>query len=364
MPEFIPGLQLSEHYYQEAVKPILEAIFPQLVYSAALIGPGSEVLGYDTPQSMDHNWGPKVLLFVKAADHERYQQAIREVLSQHLPYEIRGVSTNFESPDINGVQSLEKIDAGPVNHFVSVHTIQAYFEQALGVNPYQDIQTLAWLAIPEQKLLEVTAGKVFFDGLNELALVRQKFSYYPHDIWLYLLAAQWGRIAQEEAFMGRCGDVGDELGSQLVAARLIRELMRLCFFMEKRYAPYTKWFGTAFSNLKSASDLAPLLREVLLAHNWREREEYLSRAYEKVAHLHNQLGVTEPLAPHVSHYYERPYLVIHAERYVDAIMAQIQDPTVKNIPHAIGSINQVVDSTDVLTNPSLTKKWQALFLEE
>ena len=34
MPEFIPGLQLSELYYQEAVEPILEAVFPQLVYSA------------------------------------------------------------------------------------------------------------------------------------------------------------------------------------------------------------------------------------------------------------------------------------------------------------------------------------------
>jgi hypothetical protein len=75
-----------------------------------------------------------------------------------------------------GVQSLEMIDADPVNYLVSVHTIQAYFEQALGVNPYQDIQTLAWLTIPEQKLLEVTAGKDFFEGLNELTQVQQKFS--------------------------------------------------------------------------------------------------------------------------------------------------------------------------------------------
>lgn len=103
---------------------------------------------------------------------------------------------------------------------------------------------------------------------------------------------------------------------------------------------------------------------MLLAHTWKEREAYLSKAYERVAHLHNQSGITEPLATRVSHDYERPYLVIHGERFVDIILAQIQDPTVKNIPHAIGSINQLVDSTDLLTNPSLTKKWQALFLEE
>jgi hypothetical protein len=52
--------------------------------------------------------------------------------------------------------------------------------------------------------------------------------------------------------MARCGDVGDELGSRLVAARLIEELMRLCFLMEKQYWPYAKWFGTAFSKLACA----------------------------------------------------------------------------------------------------------------
>ena len=65
MLEFIPGLQLSELYYQEAVKHILQAVFPHLDYSAALIGPGSEVLGMIPQQSMDHNWRPKVLVLVR-----------------------------------------------------------------------------------------------------------------------------------------------------------------------------------------------------------------------------------------------------------------------------------------------------------
>lgn len=54
MPDFIPGLQLSEAFYREAVRPILDAAFPGLVYAAALIGNGSDVLGYDTPRSTDH----------------------------------------------------------------------------------------------------------------------------------------------------------------------------------------------------------------------------------------------------------------------------------------------------------------------
>jgi len=32
--------------------------------------------------------------------------------------------------------------------------------------------------------------------------VRRKFSYYPDDVWLYLLACQWKKISDEEVFVG------------------------------------------------------------------------------------------------------------------------------------------------------------------
>lgn len=45
---FMKGLELSEALYQDAVKPILEEHYPKLRYSAAHIGRGSDVLGFDT----------------------------------------------------------------------------------------------------------------------------------------------------------------------------------------------------------------------------------------------------------------------------------------------------------------------------
>jgi hypothetical protein len=137
--------------------------------------------------------------------------------------------------------------------------------------------------------------------------------------------------------------------------------MRLCFLMEKTYAPYTKWFGTAFAGLKSSSGLTPLLREVLVAQEWKEREKYLAKAYEVVARLHNQLGITEPVEAEVSQFYGRPYMVIHGDRFADAIMAKIKDESVKSIKVSIGSVNQFVDSTDILSRPSLTKKLKSVF---
>ena len=55
MTAFIPGLELSRLFYQEAVRPILDAVFPGLPHSAALLGRGSEVLGFDDAMSTDHN---------------------------------------------------------------------------------------------------------------------------------------------------------------------------------------------------------------------------------------------------------------------------------------------------------------------
>ena len=96
---FLPGLQLCEKYYQQAVRPLLDSHFPGLPHSAALIGPGSEVLGFDDPMSTDHDWGPRVLLFLHENDQARQAAAIHQMLANHLPHEFHGYPTNFSAPD-------------------------------------------------------------------------------------------------------------------------------------------------------------------------------------------------------------------------------------------------------------------------
>lgn len=79
MTEFIPGLELSKSFYKEAVKPILETQFSGLRYSAASIGYGSDVLGFDTPVSTDHEWGPRLLLFLSEEDFELFIKWTRTI---------------------------------------------------------------------------------------------------------------------------------------------------------------------------------------------------------------------------------------------------------------------------------------------
>ena len=351
MPEFIPGLELSRLFYAEVVRPLLQAHFPTLTYSVALIGSGSEVLGYDTPISTDHHWGPRLMLFLAPQDYDQLHGAITETLSAHLPYTFRGYSTNFGEPDNIGVRLPREITSGRVAHRVEPMTVGGFFTYYLGIDPRSQFGVVDWLSLPEQKLLTVTAGAVYHDGLGDLGQIRQTLAYYPHDLWLYLLACQWSRIAQEEAFVGRAGDVGDELGSQVIAARLVRDIMKLCFMLEKRYAPYSKWFGTAFDRLKAAHALTPIFRSVLLASTWPEREAHLADAYRIVATLHNALGLTPPLPTEVSPYYGRPYRVLRAEFFAEALSAAIREPEVKRLPLGVGAVDHWVDSTDVLSRP-------------
>ncbi len=88
-------------------------------------------------------------------------------------------------------------------------------QEQLGFDPRDPISVEDWLAVPWQRLAEFTGGDVFHDGLGELGPARRRLRWYPADVWRYVLACQWTRIAQEESFPGRAGEVGDDLGSVL-----------------------------------------------------------------------------------------------------------------------------------------------------
>mgnify|MGYP000461290633 CR=1 FL=1 len=49
MPDFIPGLELSEAFFREGIQPLMAAHFPALAYSAARLDWGSDVLVLTRP---------------------------------------------------------------------------------------------------------------------------------------------------------------------------------------------------------------------------------------------------------------------------------------------------------------------------
>jgi hypothetical protein len=325
---FVPGRELSRAFYSEIVQPLIG----EVPHGAALIGPGSEVLAFDTERSADHDWGPRVLVFVEPS----LVSGLAARLDGGLPERFRGYPTAFGS------------DRHPVHHGVVVTGFGSWARAQLGFDPRGEITTADWLGVSWQRLAEVTSGEVFHDGLGELGRARANLRWYPGDVWRYVLACQWRRVAQMESFPGRCGEVGDDLGSVVVTARLVEDLMRLCLLMRRRYPPYAKWLGSAFARMSGAAELGEMFASALSARGWREREEHLCHAYERVAALHNRLAFTEPLDVSVRTYFDRPFRVIGGDRFADALLATV-GPAVRSLSPA-GSIDQFCDSTDVLSH--------------
>lgn len=361
---FIPGLELSRRFYWEAVRPVLEGSFSGLPHSAALIGPGSETLGFDDEMSTDHGWGPRLQLFLRPDDWETHAGDIDAALRGGLPHSFLGYPTNFSEPDPddNGVQLLEASEGGPVNHRVETQAVGGFFCGYLGFDISREIGAADWLTFPQQKLRTITAGRVFHDEIG-LESVRARFSWYPRDVWRYLLAAGWARIGQEEHLMGRAGLVGDELGSALIGSRLVRDVMRLCFLMERQYAPYAKWFGSAFAQLESAAALTDILMEVQTASTWQERDRWLSEAYRVAAGRHNGLGFTEPMPERPMRFFGRPFRVMALHGFADALLRSVRDQEVAQLAERrpIGSIDQFSDNTDLLEATKLRESLRALY---
>jgi hypothetical protein len=366
-PPVIHGLELARRFYWDAVAPLLQEHFRGLSYSAGLIGSGSEVLGFDTEMSTDHHWGPRVMLFVSDDGWQGVTSAISEMLRRTLPRTFMGYPTSFTPPDPadHGTQLLALTAEGPINHRVAVLPLHGYFRDYLGTDVRGPLTPADWLTLPEQKLLAVTAGDVFHDETG-LAAIRKRLAYYPRDVWLYLLAAGWTRIGQEEHLMGRAGHSGDEIGSAVIGARLVRDVMRLCFLMERRYAPYPKWLGTAFMRLQSGPDLAPTLRQALQADTWQQRGELLAAAYRYCARRHNALGLTEPLPDEPSLFFGRPFPVIWGERFATALVSAITDAEVRRIAARglIGAVDQISDNTDLLAEPAWRPALRELYTDE
>lgn len=348
---FIPGLELARLFYAEAVRPLLEEQFPGLSYTAALIGPGSEVLGFDTPRSVDHDWGPRLQVFLAddAADAGLPAQ-VTELLAAGLPSQFRGFPTAL---------ALSKDPFGEPAHQVVVAGLRSWLTRALGIDPLAPIGLADWLATPCQLLAEVTGGAVFHDGLAAagpgLTGVRTRLRWYPRDVWLYVMACQWQRLCQEEPFPGRCAETGDELGSMVVTARLARDLMRLVLLAERRYPPYGKWLGTAFARTPAGRVMQPMLMAAVSAPSWPDRQRYLCEACELAARLHNSLAVTPPLDPAVRPtFYDRPYRVLDSGRFVRALREQIRDEHIRS-RSLTGAVDQFLDSTDATGSLALRR---------
>ena len=360
MPTYIKGHDQCRDFFFEIAKPILDSHFPQLKYSAGLLGYGSDILGYDDAVSTDHMWGPRFYLFLERNDIA-LKEDIRHVFSLHLPYTYKGYSVHFSEPDPNdnGVQLAAYIECGPVNPLIFFYTPEDYLREYLGSDDNTALTAIDWLSFSEHRLLALSKAEFYHDDLN-FSETLKAFREYPKEVWLYLLASNWSLLAEEQAFVKRCSDVNDELGSILVCGRIAERLMRLCFLYCHQYAPYSKWFGTAFNHLAISKDIRNTITNALKAPNITEREDNLVLAQKLIADLHNSLGITEPIHAEIQSYFGRDIKVIFADTIAAAIEQTLHGTSLEGIP-LIGSLSEVANFTTLSDDPAHRTRIKSLY---
>jgi Domain of unknown function (DUF4037) len=330
------GAELAGRFFTDVVEPLLSRVLPGLGYAAGRLGSGSDVLGLDDQMSRDHDWGCRLTLLVDEDDRDQVPR-ISRMLEEGLPERFGELPVRFAVTWDSSV-----------SHQVEVATVADFAASRLGVDPTAGLSVLDWLSLTGQSVLEVTAGPVFADRTRTLAAVRTLLAWYPPDVERYVLAAGWQRLCQLMPMVGRTAEAGDELGSRLLSAGLTGDLLWLAFALSRRWAPYAKWRGTVFRSLPVATTLRPLLDAAVAAPGWRERENALATACEVLVGIQREQGQPAPQSA-VIPFFDRPYRTVD-EAVPQGLLAAIADPDVARLPPMVGSIEQWVDSTDVLAS--------------
>ena len=332
----VSGAALSGAYYAQLVAPTIAARWPSLSYAAGRLGGGSDALGFDDALSRDHDWGLRLNLLV-AADMTAQVDAY---LQRVLPATFGGHPTRFGT-------SWDP----QVRHRVQVEDVSSFVSSCTGLDVSGGLSIPDWLSLTGQAVLEVTEGPVFVDTVGELTAVRERLAWYPDDLWRYVVATDWARIAQELPFIGRVAERGDDLGSRVITARLVEAAMHLAHVLERRWLPYAKWAGTSLIRLPRAGSVVELLQRSLETNYWRTREEGLVSALRMLHQLQADIGlpaVDDPVEP----FFDRPYRGIRDE-VVTRLENSMTDHEVRALPRGVGSAEQWIHNVDVLVDPAL-----------
>ena len=339
--------ELARRFFSYVLAPLLSQFVPGLGYAAARLGSGSDVLGLDDEMSRDHDWGCRLTLLIDEDARDQVPR-ISRMLEERLPERFGELPVRFPVTWDSSV-----------SHKIEVATVADFAVSRLGVDPTAGLSVLDWLSVTGQSVLEVTAGPVFTDRTRTLAPVRTLLSWYPPDVERYVLAAGWQRLCQLLPMVGRTAEKGDELGSRLLSAGLAEDLVWLAFALSRRWAPYAKWRGTAFRSLPIAARLGTLLDAAVAAAGWRERENALAAACGVLLELQRERGHPAPESA-VIPFFDRPYRTV--DRAVpQELLADITNPDVARLPPIMGSVEQWVDSTDILSSPGRRAALQAAY---
>lgn len=256
------GLELSERFYDEYGKPMLEEQFADLLpyIAVGLAGSGSECFGFDDDVSQDHDYEPGFCIFLPDEDIvDRRSAFLLERAYAKLPKSYMGYERQKLSP------------VGGNRH--GVLRISDFVMEKTGTR--DGILTMAeWMTIPEQSLAEMTNGKLFMDGYGEMTRIRESLAVFPREIRRKKLAGHLMNMAQSGQYnYQRCLRHKETAAAQLAVFEYVRSAMAVIFLLNDVYMPYYKWSFHALRQLPKLSLCAEVMEYLLTTDNDASAEE-------------------------------------------------------------------------------------------
>lgn len=250
------GMTLAKAYWQELVKPMIDEKYASVRHriAAGLVGHGSECYGFDDALSRDHDFGPRVCLWLTADDHAAFGEHLQADYDD-LPSMFHGVSRSAATPHTQGEGRRD-----------GVFEIGSFFTQLTGMpHAPTDDEPHLWLSLDESTLAAATNGRVFQDGLGAFSGARQSFTRMPDDVRLALISRRLGMISQAGQYnLPRMLERGDGAAAWLCTEQFADAASSLVFLVNNPasvgYAPYYKWRFAALRRLSARP--AMLLTEI------------------------------------------------------------------------------------------------------
>jgi len=231
------GMELSRRYFDEIVFPAFNKSAADVLelMTFGLSGPGSECYGYDDELSRDHDWGPRVCIWIPeelfVLQSEPLEAIYKKLESRFLGFgPVNRLDTRFRR---DGILSTSR-----------------FFKNYLGTDqPPENLHD--WLLLPEESLSLCTNGEIFRTGSMRFADMRQVLlSYFPEDLWLKKISSRCKASSQHGQYnLWRADSRNDQLAVEQHKARFIYETVSLVFLLNRRYRPVEKWMFKGLENL-------------------------------------------------------------------------------------------------------------------
>ena len=207
------GLELGRELAHQVAQDI-ELNLPDLApyMCLALVGTGSECLGFDDAISEDHDFTKRCQLFLPADIYETNKEHLQSYFKNYA----------------YGTVQIECISE---------------FYQRYTLYPEGPQCEKEFRRVPQDLLCTATNGEVFLDNFGSFTHIRQRLlAYYPEDIRLRKIAYELNQLAQSGQYnLPRMLQRGDTIAASLALHQFVHHYMLLVHLFNKSYAPFYKW---------------------------------------------------------------------------------------------------------------------------